>query len=225
MRIGQPRRPRLYPIMIDLTGRRVVVVGAGPVGTQKLAALVAGGAVVDVVAPEATAAVRALDRAGAVSWRRKPFQPEDLDGAVLVISAVDDPLVARAVWEAANDRTLLANGADDPNHCSFMLPAVYRDGDLVVSVSTGGVAPAVATRLRDRIATIVGDGHGPWLAFLARFRPVVKASFGTYEERRDAWYRIVDSDAQTRFEAGDREGATTTIGHVIDRVLTTEVSV
>ncbi|VAW08667.1 hypothetical protein MNBD_ACTINO02-2054 [hydrothermal vent metagenome] len=225
MRIGQPGKPRLYPVMIDLTGRRVVVVGAGSVGTQKLTALVTGGAVIDVVAPEATPAVRALDRVGAVSWHRKLFAPEDLDGAVLVISAVDDPLVSRAVWEAANKRTILANGADDPDHCSFMLPAVHRDGDLVVAVSTGGAAPAVATRLRDRIAATVGHGQGPWLTFLARFRPLVKASFRTYEERRDAWYRIVDSDAQTRFQTGDPAGATTTISHAIGRVPKKEASV
>ncbi|MCH7668699.1 MAG: bifunctional precorrin-2 dehydrogenase/sirohydrochlorin ferrochelatase [Acidobacteria bacterium] len=224
MRVGHTGPPELYPVLIDLTERRVVVVGGGSVGAQKLRALVAGGAVIEVVSPEATAAVRALDSEGVLSWRQKPFEPQDLDGAVLVISAVNDPDVARAVWEAANERSILANGADDPAHCSFMLPAVHRDGDLVVAISTGGAAPAVATRLRDRIAAMVGHGQGSWLTFLRQFRPMVKASFGTYEERRDAWYRIVDSEAHARFQAGDHDGAATTISHAIGLVTTEGVS-
>jgi siroheme synthase-like protein len=137
-----------YPVMLDLAGVPVLVVGGGTIAARKAAGLLAAGAKVTVVAPmvlpELAAAVAVV--------REKPYDAADLDGHQLVMTATDVPDVNAAVAHDARAAGLWVNSADDPENCTFILPAVTRRGPVVVSVGTDGSSPALARHLRDRIA-------------------------------------------------------------------------
>ena len=127
-----------YPLFLDLTGRRCLVVGAGPVGQRKAAGLLAAGAVVRVVAPESP------ELSGA-EWVAAEYEPEHLDGMALVFAAGPPDVNARVVADA-RQRGIWVNSASDPTSGDFLLPAVRRAGRIEVAVSTAGASPASRRR-------------------------------------------------------------------------------
>lgn len=140
-----------YPVMLDLAGVPVLVVGGGTIAARKAAGLLDAGAKVTVVAPMVLP-----ELAGAVAEvREKPYEAADLDGHQLVMTATDVPEVNAAVARDARAAGLWVNSADDPENCTFILPAVTRRGPVVVAVGTDGSSPALARHLRDRIAAEV----------------------------------------------------------------------
>ncbi len=191
--MGSMGRPALlgYPVNLLVAGRRCVVVGAGRVATRKIAALLDAGAVVHVVAPSLAAEVAGWRDAGRLTVDERPFRAEDLDGAWLATAATPDPAVNAAVYEAGEARRVFVNAADDPAHCSFTLMSVVRQGDLVVTIGTGGRSPALATYLKDHVATEMGPEWGALLDLLAEEREAARAA-GTPTESLD-WRHALDS--------------------------------
>lgn len=164
------------------------MVGAGPVGLEKATGLVECGARVTVVAPRAVAGFDALD----VEWLAREYDPADLDGQFLVIAATSNEELNRRVFADAEACGLLCNVADVPELCSFILPAVHREGPIAVAVSTGGASPALAQLLRSRIAAQIGPKEALVAERLRVLRPWAKRTFPTYEERRDFFQREVE---------------------------------
>jgi siroheme synthase-like protein len=190
---GPMGRPGLlgYPVNLLVSGRRCVVVGAGRVAARKIAALLDAGATVHVVAPELGSEVRDWQAAQAVTVDERPFVADDLDGAWLATSATPDPAVNQAVYAAGESRQIFVNAADDPDRCSFTLMSVVRQGDLVVTIGTGGRSPALATYLTDHVASEMGPEWGVLLELLSEERERIRAT-GTPTETLD-WRRALDS--------------------------------
>lgn len=161
--------------------------------TAKIEGLISAGARITVVAPSVDPRIEDWARAGLLTVERRRFRPSDLRGVFYVVAAAP-PETNQRVWEEAEKRAVFVNAVDDPHRCSAILPSVHRDGDLVVAVSTGGKAPALAVQIRRRIASMLGDGYGALLELLGGFRTEVASRFDTFEERRRVWYRIVDSE-------------------------------
>src|SRR5437763_452657 len=162
-----------YPVFLDLRGRRAVVIGGGAVAEQKVHGLIAAGAHVTLVSPETTPPLADLARRGAIEIRRRPYRPGDLAGAWLAIAASDDRAVNEAAWAEAERVGVPLNAVDDLEHCSFIAPAIHREGDITVAVSTGGKSPALAVRLRQRIARLVGRAEARLCALLGELRPAL----------------------------------------------------
>ncbi len=168
-----------YPVFLDLTNVRVLLVGGGAVAERKLAGLAAAGAQVTVVAPVVTEGVVRM----AAHVRRRPYAAGDCGGHQLVIAATDDPAVNAAVAAEARAAGVWVNSADDPANCTFTLPAVVRRGPVVAAVGTGGASPALASYLRDRIAVEVVDERVEQAAAeLARQRAAIRAAGGSTED-------------------------------------------
>jgi siroheme synthase-like protein len=186
-------RPGLvgYPANLLLGGRRCVVVGAGRIAARKIEALLDAGGVVHVVAPELGDEVRGWVADGRLTADERGFEDADLDGAWLATAATSEPAVNRAVFEAGEARRVWVNAADDPEHCSFTLMSVVRQGDLVVTVGTGGRSPALATYLKDHVATEMGPEWATLLDLLSEAREAARAG-GTSSEALD-WRRALDS--------------------------------
>lgn len=186
-------RPGLlgYPVNLLVAGRRCVVVGAGRIAARKIEALLDAGADVHVVAPELGPAVRDWQAAGRLHAEHRPFRPADLDGAWLATAATPDPAVNQAVYEAGEARRVFVNAADDPDRCSFTLMSVVRQGDLVVTIGTGGRSPALATYLKDHVASEMGPEWSVLLELLAEAREQLRAA-GTSTEAVD-WRGALDS--------------------------------
>lgn len=185
----------LFPIFLKLEGRRCLVVGAGKVGEPKIESLLAAHAEVSVVAPEATAAVETWVRDGSITWHRRAFEPNDLDGAFLVITATSSQEANEAVFLEAQRRGILCNSVDDPEHCDFFYPAVVRRGDFQVAISTAGNSPALAQRLRTELEKQFGPEYAEWVSELGRVRGELFASDINPEERRQKLHELASREA------------------------------
>jgi precorrin-2 dehydrogenase len=137
----------MLPVALELGGRRVVVVGAGRAGLGKAAQLLEAGAEVTLVAPRVDGVVP-----DGVTLVPREYRRGDLDGTVLAVSATGLDEVNDAIVDEARARGVLLNVVDDPVRSGFFFTAVHRAGDVVVSVSTSGAAPALAQWLRDHLA-------------------------------------------------------------------------
>jgi precorrin-2 dehydrogenase/sirohydrochlorin ferrochelatase len=170
-----------------LEGKPVLVVGGGRVAKGKVVGLVAAGADVHVVASQVSDAIKAMG----VRWDERQHRPGEIARYRLVIAATDDPAVNEAVYLEAEEAGVWVNSADDPDHCTFTLPARLQQGNLLVTVSTGGHSPAVATWLRGRLAEELGPEYGALVDLLAEARDDVLAS-GRATEGLD-WQSALDS--------------------------------
>ncbi len=159
-----------YPVSLQLEGRPCVVVGGGPVAERKVMNLLAAGARVTVITPEATSAIVALAETHEVIHHRREYRPGDLCGTFLAIAATDDPELQVAVAADADAERVLLNVVDRPALCSFIVPAVLRRGLVTVAVSTGGASPILARRLRDDVSKHVGAEYGRFARIMGALR-------------------------------------------------------
>jgi uroporphyrin-III C-methyltransferase / precorrin-2 dehydrogenase / sirohydrochlorin ferrochelatase len=191
----------LFPIFVKLEGRRVLLVGAGPVGESKVGGLLTAGAAVTVVAPEATPAIVELAKHGKLHWHQRKFQTSDLDDVALVVAAVPKD-VARVIHQGARNLGVLCNSVDDIDNCDFYYPAVVTRGDLQIAISTGGHSPALAQRLRIELEQQFGSEYADWIQQLGTARRELFAADIDPEARKKKLHEL----------AGNTVGAAT--GHV-----------
>jgi precorrin-2 dehydrogenase/sirohydrochlorin ferrochelatase len=178
---------RHYMACLDLRGRDCLVVGGGRVATEKVHGLLDCEANVTVVAPRVDDDLRRLP----VRIDRRPFRRSDVVGRFLVIAATNERAVNADVSFAAAERATLCNVADDPELCSFILPAIVRRDPILVGVSTGGASPALAQRIRSEVAELIRPEHAELADRLAALRPWAKRELPSYEERRDYFQALV----------------------------------
>src|ERR1039458_6330694 len=180
----------LLPIFLKLDGRPCLLVGAGNVALDKIGSLLKTGLKLRVVAPEARTEIQQLALDGKLEWVQRPFDPADLDGNFLVITATDSAEVNRAIYEGALERNILCNSVDDIPNCDFFFGSVVNRGDLQIAISTAGESPAFAQRLRREIDEQLPDDLGPWLENLGRLRREVLAVHPRGEPRRLLLHRL-----------------------------------
>ena len=169
----------LLPLFLKLSGRRVLLVGAGRVAASKLEQLVVAGADVRVVAPVVDVAI---ERAG-VPIDRRPFEASDLDGVWLVVAAAT-PEANRDVAAAAEARQIFVNAVDDPVNASAYLGGVVRRDGVTVAISTNGDAPALAGLLRQALDALLPRDLAAWLAESRRQRSFWRRDRVPMEQRR-----------------------------------------
>src|ERR1039458_8069877 len=174
----------LLPIFLKLDGRPCLLVGAGNVALDKIGSLLKTGLKLRVVAPEARTEIQQLALDGKLEWVQRPFDPADLDGNFLVITATDSAEVNRAVYEGALERNILCNSVDDIPNCDFFFGSVVSRGDLQIAISTAGESPAFAQRLRREIDEQLPGDLGPWLQNLGELRREVLATHPRGEARK-----------------------------------------
>jgi uroporphyrin-III C-methyltransferase / precorrin-2 dehydrogenase / sirohydrochlorin ferrochelatase len=169
----------MFPAFLDLTGRKVVVIGGGPVAATKIESLIAAGARVTVVAPN----IRSEIEAANVEIVRREFVDADLDGAWWVVAAAP-PAVNRRVSEAAERRRIFVNAVDDPEHATAYLGGVVRRDGVSIAISTDGRAPAIAGLLREAFDALLPREIDEWLKASDEARLLWRAQRTPMEERR-----------------------------------------
>jgi precorrin-2 dehydrogenase / sirohydrochlorin ferrochelatase len=190
----------LFPMFLKLEGRSCLVVGAGNIGEQKIRSLIDCGAQVRVVAPSASAAVMEAANQGTLAWSQRNFKRSDLDGVFLVVAATSSMEVNHAIYRSAQRRGILCNVVDDPPHCDFFYPAVVRRGQFQIAISTGGLSPALAQRVRKQFEEEFPPVYGIWLEELGKKRAALFQCGCEPELRRSLLHQSVTPEAFAQFE-------------------------
>jgi uroporphyrin-III C-methyltransferase/precorrin-2 dehydrogenase/sirohydrochlorin ferrochelatase len=177
----------LLPIFVNLAGRRVLLVGGGPVAASKLQSLCAAGADVQVVAPDVRPEI---ERSG-VRIERRPFAASDLDGVWLVVAAAP-PQVNREVAAAAEARHIFVNAVDDPANASAYLGGVVRRDGVTLAISTSGHAPGLAGLLREALDAVLPHDLGEWMTVARAERAAWRRDGVPMEERRPLLLRALN---------------------------------
>lgn len=187
-----------FPLFLDVTGRLAVVVGDGTIALAKAGLLARCGAAVRLVTP---------DTGGADGYERTghPFRAADLDGAALVVVASGGDALIGRVRSAAAERRIPVNVVDRPRASDFVVPAILDRAPVLVAIGTGGVAPALARILRQRLETAIPAGFGRLAAFAGRLRARVKDRLATPLARQRYWDGVLDGPVADLAMAG-REG-------------------
>jgi siroheme synthase-like protein len=178
-----------FPINLELAGKPCLVVGAGAIALRKARQLAASGAAITVVAPEVHEGFADLD----ATVHQREFTPDDVTGQRLVITATGVRAVDQAVFDTADSQGIWVNSADDPERCTFTLPAVLRRGSVMVTTSTAGTSPALASWLRNELAERIGPEFADIAERLAGERARVHAEGGSTEDID--WRPLVDQAA------------------------------
>jgi len=194
----------LYPMMIDLTGRRCLVVGGGTVAERKVASLLAGGGDVVVVSPSLTSGLMDRFRAGEIECRLRPYRRGDGEGCFLVIAATDKEAVNRQVYEDARARGQWINVVDRPDLCNFIVPSAVRRGRLTIAVSTAGASPSLAKEIRMRLETEYGPEYEVFLDLLVEMRKRIQSKVDDTRLRyrlmgelvQEEWIRLCREDPE-----------------------------
>ena len=181
---------QLFPLFLKLAGRKVLVVGGGPVAAAKVAALRDASADIAVVAPEVEPGLAELAASGAIAIARRSFDAADLDGAWLVVAAAT-PDVNRGVAAAAESRRLFVLAVDDPSAASAYGAGTLRRGGVTVAVSTDGRAPALAGLLREGLEAVLPADLETWAAAADTQRAQWRAAGVPMSERRPLLLRAL----------------------------------
>ena len=193
---------KTYPIMLDVDGRLCVVVGAGQVGLRKARALADCGASVRLIGEEIPPPGQTAGMEAICGRYEKSY----LAGALLVMACTGKKEIDAAIASDARSAGALVNVPDDPAQCDFFVPAVARDGDVVLAVGTGGAAPALAAGLKESLAAHLPERVGEFAAALRQVRRQVRERAPEAEDRKRILKELAGEAGCKAFLAGGLEG-------------------
>jgi uroporphyrin-III C-methyltransferase / precorrin-2 dehydrogenase / sirohydrochlorin ferrochelatase len=196
-----------FPVFFDLSGQNVLIVGGGEVALRKISLLERTGASITVVAPQIAPELMALAAAGKLKLAIREFEPEDLDGARLVIVATSRRAVNRWIANLSESRSIPVNVVDDREASRFIVPAIIDRDPVLVAISTGGTSPVLARRLRERLEALIPARIGELATWLKALRRAARRKLRDTDERRRFFEAVVDGPAARRFVDGDQPGA------------------
>lgn len=199
----EPEKPSLYPAFLDLRGKRVLLVGGGEVAFRKAEALERTGCRVTVVSKGFEPTFRKWLEEKGIPRHERPYGEGEAADYEIVFSATDDAETNRAVAHDAAAAGKPVNVADEPELCSFFVPAVVRRGPLQIAVSTGGQCPGLARRIREDLENWFPASYGILLERLGSIRTALKSAVSSERLRRQILQRILDSRAVKQALSGD----------------------
>jgi precorrin-2 dehydrogenase / sirohydrochlorin ferrochelatase len=191
--------PKLFPIFLKLAGRPCLVAGAGSIAESKIESLLEAEAKVRVVAPKATRQIRSWAEAKRIEWMARVWEAGDLEGMFLVVAATSSTAVDERIFQEATRRGVLSNVVDVPDLCDFYYPAVVQRGALQIAISTAGLSPALAQRLRRELEHQFGREYQAWLEQLGKERDKLFSEGREPEERKRLLHDLASAGAFQTF--------------------------
>lgn len=193
-----------FPFFMDIEGQKCLIVGGGSVACRKVQALLPYGPDIDVVAPRMAEAMEQSGKAanGKIRLIRRRFEEGDLAGAAFVVAATGDEELNHRISKLCMERRLPVNVVDVKEACSFIFPALIRDGDITVGISTGGSSPTIAQYLKSKFCAAVPKGFGALASQLGGYRELVKERVESLSLRTEIFKEMVTE--------GVRQGGTLT---------------
>ena len=184
-----------YPIFLELTGRRAVVVGGGAVAVRKARSLLAAKARLVVVGEKVNDVLTGLCADSGAELIRSKYSKDYLAGAVLVIAATNDPRLNGRIYKDCQELEILCNVVDQPDLCDFYVPAVVKRGDLQIAIGTEGDCPAYAGHIRKKLEQIFTEKHGEFLADLETLRQRIIEDVPNPTDRTTLLGELVDDES------------------------------
>lgn len=200
-----------FPIMLNLTGRSAVVVGAGAIGLRKVRSLLAAGARVRLVSPDAPE-----DLPADVERLAEPYRPDHLHNARLVFACTSDRDLNARIADDARSRGTLVNAVDQPDDCDFFMPAIHRAGPVVLAVGTGGTSPALAGTLRDRLAESLPAATADFAELLGRLREELHATLPDVSTRMKLLRTLADPAVFEHFTRSGEPAVRARLAELLD---------
>ena len=204
-----------YPIYVELHEQPCIVIGGGKIAEGKVEGLLTAGAQVTIIAPNLTSHLHTLVEQNKVAYISRTYQHGDLAGAFMVICATDQAEINHQVWQEASANRQLVNVVDDTPRCNFIAPAILRKGDLNIAISTGGKAPALAVRLKERLQKEIGPQYERFLELSGQLREPLARNIPDFEARKKLWYELVDSDILELLSQDNEPAALDLISQVV----------
>lgn len=196
-----------YPVFLDLKGRKCLVIGGGIVAERKIKPLVKAQAMVTVISLEITVSLKQMAEKKKIHFINDHFRERYLEGAFLVVGATNNPEVNHCIFQAATKADKLVNIVDSPAECNFLVPSTVQQGDLSISISTGGKSPALAKKMRKQLEIQFGKPYRDFLVLMGKLRPRVLAKFSGTKYRNKIFQALVDSDLLILFKKGLKDKA------------------
>lgn len=181
-----------YPMFLNISRKKCVVVGGGQVARRKVRVLLEHGASVEVISPDPCPELNKLVETGEVKVLRRRYQAGDLQGAFLAIAATDDSEINQQVIKEAQGKAVLVNAVDDAENSDFIVPSYLRRGDMTIAVSTAGRSPALARKIRARLEKELGDEYASLVNLIGEVR--AEARRQGIKVSGDDWQEALDLD-------------------------------
>ena len=193
-----------YPVYLDIRDRRCVIVGGGQMAEGKVAALRESGAQVCIISPEVTGEIQGMADSGMISLEKREYRDGDLEGAFIAIAATDDSDLDERISREAAARNVPLNVVDVTHLCTFIAPAVIRRGEVTVAISTAGLSPALARKLRVELQDSPALDYADMALMLSEVRLELRSEGAAIDA--DHWQTCLNRELVTLFYA-DREAA------------------
>ena len=197
--------PTFYPVFLNLTERRCVIIGGGQIAEGKISKLLDSGAKIIVISPDATQGIRGCAERGQIELDLRKYQEGDLQGAFLAIAATNDRVVNQEIFEEAEKQGILLNAVDDMPRCSFIAPSIVERGPVTVAISTGGASPALARKLREKMEVSSALDWADATSVLSKARQIIKDKQIAVDPQR--WQCCMTDELLTMIQAGHENEA------------------
>jgi siroheme synthase-like protein len=199
--MSQPQgAQKYYPVFLNMQGQLCVVIGGGEIAERKVQALLEAGSIVTLIAPECTDGLVAMTSYPSVTWLQRTYQPGDLEGAFIAIAATDDRAVNEAVTKEATERNTPLNVVDVTDLCTFIAPSVIRRGPVTLAISTGGMGPALARKLRRELERNEALAFADMAEIVADVRAELKARKLTVDP--EGWQAALNTEVLGLYQSG-----------------------
>lgn len=196
---------KYYPINVDITDKRCVVLGGGRVAQRKVESLLKCKGAVTVISPSLTPRLKELQSLGKIKNVCREYQSGDIDDAFVVFCATNDSNINERAAHEAKTRGVLFNVVDMPKMCNFIVPSVVHREDLVITVCTSGKSPALAKRIRKELETAYGKEYGLFLILMGAIREKLLKISSDSQMNKKTFYRLIDSDILDYIKEGKKE--------------------
>lgn len=184
---------KYYPIYLDVSEKRCVVVGGGDVAERKVMKLLECDAEVIVVSNAVTPGLAAMIEGNIIDHIPDDYDSGYIKGAFIVVGATDRDEVNEKIYRDSQDRGILVNIVDDPKRCDFIVPSIVRTGDLAIAISTGGKSPIMARKLREEIEQAYGPEYGILLDIMGALREKMITRGESPEDNKEVFESVFDS--------------------------------
>jgi len=172
-----------YPIMLNITNKKCLVIGGGNVAYRKILSLLEFGGTVTAIAPKFIKDIWELSKNNRIELIDRKYQKKDVQNYNLVIVATNDKMLNKEISKECIDNNIPVNVVDDKELSTFITPSVIRRGDLTISISTNGKSPLLSRRIREMLENVIVEEFCGLISELSSTRVKLKSSSMSLDEK------------------------------------------